>query len=247
MKTLKNLAAFLLILASVSAFSRPSNITIRLNSNRTFKLIFDRSVYTRSSSYYLQNVYDGYHEIAVYEEKPGNRHRYGNGERLVFSGRIFVPENKNIEAVVDKRSGYQVVRESLLHPYNHNNQGHNNHDHRGDHGVNNYGNHGYNGDYRQNYGMNEDQFRILLRTIDEKSFNSSKVEIVKTALIHHRVSSRQVLEIARRLTFESAKLDIAKYAYNRTIDPENYFLVNSAFYFASSSEELGRYIRSGRF
>jgi hypothetical protein len=43
-------------------------------------------------------------------------------------------------------------------------------------------------------------------------------------------------------TFENNRLDIAKYAYGKTVDKRNYSVVNDAFTF-NSKEKLDQYIR----
>ena len=44
------------------------------------------------------------------------------------------------------------------------------------------------------------------------------------------------------LSFDSAKLDYAKFAYNKTYDIGNYYKLNDAFDFSSSIDELNAYI-----
>ena len=56
--------------------------------------------------------------------------------------------------------------------------------------------------------------------------------------------SAQVKEIMLMFNFEETRLDFAKFAYGRTYDIGNYFVVNDAFTFESSIDELGDYINS---
>jgi hypothetical protein len=44
------------------------------------------------------------------------------------------------------------------------------------------------------------------------------------------------------LSFESTRLDFAKFAYTYTLDKENYYMVNNAFSFSSSVAELNNFI-----
>jgi hypothetical protein len=43
-------------------------------------------------------------------------------------------------------------------------------------------------------------------------------------------------------SFESSRLEFAKFAYKYTWDINNYFLLNDAFDFESSIDELNKYI-----
>ena len=46
--------------------------------------------------------------------------------------------------------------------------------------------------------------------------------------------------------FESNKLEVAKSAYRKTVDKQNYYQLNDALTFSSSKEELARFIRESR-
>jgi len=50
------------------------------------------------------------------------------------------------------------------------------------------------------------------------------------------------MELLSMFNHESNRLDLAKSAYNNTVDPENFFIVNEAFHFSSSIRELNRFI-----
>ena len=44
------------------------------------------------------------------------------------------------------------------------------------------------------------------------------------------------------MSFEDTRLELAKAAYYKTVDTENYFIVNKEFWFSSSVDELSRYL-----
>lgn len=79
--------------------------------------------------------------------------------------------------------------------------------------------------------------------INQESFDSDKRTIVKQYLRDNNITSQGVLKIIRALDFENSRLTIAKLAYQNTVDPENYFIVNQGFQFSSSSRALSSYIR----
>ncbi|MCF8372573.1 MAG: DUF4476 domain-containing protein [Bacteroidales bacterium] len=58
------------------------------------------------------------------------------------------------------------------------------------------------------------------------------------------MSSEQVLELLQMLSFDSYRLDLAKYAYIYTVDKHNYYIVNNAFTFSSNITALNQYILS---
>ena len=74
--------------------------------------------------------------------------------------------------------------------------------------------------------------------MDSKSFESTKISIAKQALSSQYVTSNQVKTLLGLLWFDSSKLDLAKFAYSHTLDPQRYFVVNDAFTFESSITDL---------
>lgn len=54
----------------------------------------------------------------------------------------------------------------------------------------------------------------------------------------------QVKELLALFSYEDSKLELAKYAYDYTVDKGNYFMVNEAFSYSSSKESLMDYIKN---
>lgn len=103
---------------------------------------------------------------------------------------------------------------------------------------------GYNGPTGCPYPMTPQDFSGIKASIMSKSFESTKLEIAKQVLGQRCMTSGQVTEIMSCFDFESTKLDFAKFAYGRTYDLGNYYMVNDAFTFESSINDLNRYINS---
>lgn len=94
--------------------------------------------------------------------------------------------------------------------------------------------------------MNDGDFTSAKSSIKSKSFEDSKMTLAKQIISNNCLSTAQVKEIMQIFSFEDTKLDLAKYAYNKTIDPNNYFKLNDAFTFESSIEELDAYIQKNK-
>jgi hypothetical protein len=90
--------------------------------------------------------------------------------------------------------------------------------------------------------IKEDDFKDLKKSINSRNFETSNISIVKTAIDKNYFSSEQIRELLSYFTFESTKLDIAKYSYQKVCDKKNFFKVYDAFNFDSSIEELKNYI-----
>ncbi|MEM6263536.1 MAG: DUF4476 domain-containing protein [Bacteroidota bacterium] len=103
---------------------------------------------------------------------------------------------------------------------------------------------GYNGPIGCPVPMETFQFSQVKRSIDEKAFEQSKLTIAKQVLANNCLTSAQVQELLGQFTFESTRLEFAKFCYGRTHDIGNYYVVNDAFDFESSIDELNEYIQA---
>lgn len=90
------------------------------------------------------------------------------------------------------------------------------------------------------------QFNNALAAIRNVSFESTRLTVARQILDNNLVTAEQMREIVESFTFESGKLEIAKYGFHRTIDPQNYYVVNSAFTFESSIRDLVNYTTYNR-
>jgi len=95
---------------------------------------------------------------------------------------------------------------------------------------------GGNGNYRA--PMNQNDFNQLLGTIESKSFESTKQQIALGAISNSYFTSEQIRQMLNVFTFESTKIEVAKKAYERVIDPEKFYVVYNSFTFESSIDNL---------
>jgi hypothetical protein len=88
------------------------------------------------------------------------------------------------------------------------------------------------------------RFGEALNHIEKQCFDSDKLRVARQALRGQLLSTDMVMQVMNAMTFDSYKLDFAKWAYLNTVDPGRYYLVSDAFTFSSSARELDHYIRS---
>jgi hypothetical protein len=103
---------------------------------------------------------------------------------------------------------------------------------------------GYNGPVGCPWPMDQGTFSSAQSTINGQSFESNKLQVAKQVLGSNCMTSAQVAQIMQVFDFEDTRLQFAKFAYGRTFDIGNYFVVNNAFDFSSSVDELNAYIAS---
>jgi hypothetical protein len=101
---------------------------------------------------------------------------------------------------------------------------------------------GYNGRTGCDYPMTNDRFIQVRESISGKDFEDSKLTVAKQVMKSNCLLVSQVKEIMLLFDFESTRLDFAKDAYAYTYDLDNYYLLNDAFDFESSIDELNDFI-----
>jgi hypothetical protein len=91
-------------------------------------------------------------------------------------------------------------------------------------------------------GMNGYDFDQLIRSIDNAAFDQTKLAIARSAIERNAVSTQQIAQIMTRFSFDSHRLELAKFAYGYCIDPQNYYQLTSQFDFESNARDLMAYI-----
>ncbi len=90
--------------------------------------------------------------------------------------------------------------------------------------------------------VSSEKFAEIVSAIKSQTVESYKVEKGKSIVKKHMFTSKQVAEMCNLFKIESYKLDFAKFAYDYTVDKDNYFNVGKTFKIASYSRELDEYI-----
>jgi len=103
---------------------------------------------------------------------------------------------------------------------------------------------GYSGMIGCPWPMDQGTFANAMATVNGQSFEENKFQIAQQVFNSNCMTVNQVTQIIGLFSFEDTKLDFAKYAYGRTYDLSNYFMVNNTFSFSSSVDELNAYINS---
>lgn len=108
----------------------------------------------------------------------------------------------------------------------------------------NNNNNSWNPNLNANLCMDNATFQSLINAVKNTPFDDNRIQIMETALINFSVQTNQVKQLLQHITFESNKLKLAKFCYNKTVDRQNYFNIYTVFTFSSSVQELNKYIAS---
>lgn len=94
--------------------------------------------------------------------------------------------------------------------------------------------------------MDAQMFADAKQSILSSNFDETKLSTAKTVLSSNYVNTSQVMEICKMFSFENTKLSFAKFAYDRTVDQQNYFRVSNVFDFDASKKSLNEYVSKGK-
>jgi hypothetical protein len=250
MKKLIFTLALSLSLSGAFAFRGMSELNIKMFDNSSFYLVLDNITYnTTQQNYSISELSSGNHFLKVVKLRPYfSGFGYSYQQKTVFSGSIYIPSNMKIFSMISNFNKFIIVSSSALlgtndAPNEYEPTGYyDNYDDfsSGEEGTS------YNGPSGYGYGYSPviapANFSALISIISNSSFDSSKQTLAKQAIASNWFTSAQVYQMLKLFTFESSKLAVAKLAYAKTIDKGNYFMVNDAFTFESSIEELSSFI-----
>ncbi len=88
--------------------------------------------------------------------------------------------------------------------------------------------------------LSTSDFSSALSSIKARSSEEGKLSSAKQILSSNCFAVEQVKQVIRLFTTESVKLDLAKFAFDHTLDKGNYFKLNSEFKEESSIDELSK-------
>lgn len=207
----------------------------------------------RDNSVMLESLQPGYHTIKVYKERRrggwnvfggDGRNRDRGRERVLYSGSVYIKARTFVDIVIN-RFGKALVDEQRI-----DNNGRwdgdrdgrydddDDYDHDNDNG----------GGWNNGYGnvMREREFSAAKEQIKKEWFENTRLTVAKQVIDGNSFTTQQVKELMFLFTFENNRLEIAKYAYRRTVDKQNYYQLNDALTFNSNKEELARFIRESK-
>ncbi len=219
MKKLFYLPLIVALFTSTALNANKSELTLRMYDNNPFDVsINGRSFHHAPQQITFSNIIPGRNHIRIFKYRRSSSGFVHPNPRVVFDGYVNIRPGLSIYAVINHRGRFVVEKQHALHRVPHRPHVH-----------------------HLPYMSNRD-FQLLVRSIKSKSFDSSKLSVAKQAVSAHSVKSIQVRQLLDLFSFESNKLELAKFAYHYTYDKHRYFLVNDAFTFSSSVRALNTYI-----
>lgn len=225
------------LFCSVIVFGQ-SKLSISSTGNADIRVMIDGKKYTASNNMVMvNNLKNGNHSVKVFRlQNDRNRNQANNRNpayQLVYSGNVFVKPQYHLDIMIN-RFGKAFVDEQLI-------SGGYNDDDDDDWGVDN------NDQYYDRYSrraMEKAAFDQLKQSLRKENFDDTRLRVARQVVSSNFFTAAQVKELVSLFSFEDSRLEMAKYAYDNTIDKGNYFMVGEAFNFSSTKESLMNYIQT---
>lgn len=235
----------LFMVVSCRAIAGDSSLQISLYDDGDFTVVFDDVSYPDQGNLAVfDNINAGEHYLKITKASASVPMK----DDVLFEGKVKIPVGQFVYAVIDEYNAFTIYKKVPV------TKGRCDYDcsyyriiGRGQkinekHGERHDEHHGDIDAACRYKAMKDEDFKKFTKTVGNRNFESTNVEISKAMLDKNTLTSAQVKELMSYFTFESNMLDVAKYAYSHTCDQKNYFVVFDVFTFQSSIEELKNYI-----
>lgn len=250
MKKIFTLLVSSLFSLSLLAFEG-SRLTISSpGTSRELKVEIDGRLFTmQNNAVTIGFLQDGLHDVKIFREKQGFRDRdrfdQGNGKRfgsdrrreIIYSSTIMLRRGFHLDITIN-RFGKVMTDERRIDV---NDEWYNEEDEYYDR---------EDGGWNNNRGglntMSGREFESLKEALRREWFENNRLTSVRNVTEKTNFTTQQVKELMQLFVFESNRVEVAKAAYNKTLDKHNYFQLNELLTFSSSKEDLARYIRECR-
>lgn len=217
---------------SISVFALPykTKLTVSTKGQKESTILVDGRSYTdkENDDIVVKNLAVGSHNIKVYQQT--NNSWFNKKSTLIYDGNVYVRPQSNTIVSINRNGKANITDKPIAQTaYD---------------GPSNSQNGGWN--YNHPQAMNDRGFDQMRYAINNNRYESEKVVIAKEAISQNYFVADQVKTLLESFNYESNKLDIAKYMYDRTLDKENYYTVMNGLNYSSSKDELAAFIRRAR-
>lgn len=218
---------FVFIVLTNLSFS--SELFVKVNANGAFYAQLGiQNVNSFTNIFRFFDLNQGYHNLTIYKNS-SNMQFYSSSINIDFNQRLICEiDNFGNLTIVAKETINYVNWYTCITTNNSNWNGNNN------------------GNWNNNSGNNNSSidtgYQAFLKILEEDAFDSGKMQKAKSYISKTSLSASQIAEITGKFSFDSGKLEWAKYAYQFCYDKQNYFMLESVFSFKSSYNDLQKFI-----
>ncbi len=238
---------FTLLVGSLCSLSLPASESSHLSifteyNAMKLKIEVDgQRILMRGNSVTLNNLPEGSHNVRVYREKRKDRFtsRFDPVYEIIYATSVYLGRDFQVDITI---SGSGRV---FMNSYRIDNDFDCQEGKKGDYGYNGADDNAYGGEWNNGYGnvMSNREFNQVKEQIRKEWMESNKMISVKTVMDRNNFTTQQVYDLMLLFTFESNRMEVAKYAYCKIVDKQKIYLLMDALTFSSSKDELARFIR----
>jgi hypothetical protein len=229
MKKIFTLISGLALSLSLFAYdgTRLSFSTIGNANNYRFE-IDGRKVDMRGNSITLKNLSEGTHNVRIFKER-GRGGLFAKKTDLIYASAIFICNGYHTDITLN-RFDKVFVDERRIQPQD---------DWNGD------DNYDDDDSWESGYAnvMSAKDFDMVKKQISSEWSERNRLNSAKVIVDKCNFTTQQVKELMQLFSFESNRLELAKYAFKKTVDQQNYYQLNDALTFQNSKDELARFVR----
>ncbi|WP_205512252.1 DUF4476 domain-containing protein [Longitalea arenae] len=243
----KTCLQILLVLLAFTAVARDgaNDGIISITSLSPADMLFEvdgRQYPFNNNSLTLRNITAGYHQVKVYVKKPKT---LPGPQTMIYSKNVYVKPKYYVDIVIN-RFNRALIDEQQIVDNRYDTDDRNNQNNATVPNIKDprYNNFPRNNNNTAPRAIDDVTFASFMETIKHESFDDSRMAIARSGIDQNYFTAAQAKQLISLFSFESSKLEIAKYMYGKITDPKNYFIVYNAFTFSKSKEELGEYIRN---
>ncbi len=227
MKTAITLITFLALSLFGPEASAVTNSKLHLNlfNDGDFVVVVDGVRYTDvRGGLDIHNLRAGTHQVRIVEVFRGRGKRGQQGREVLYNGSVNIPFRSAVFARLTNDFRLRVTEVKKLQqpvqrrPVYRNNRG------------------------NRNNGGGYNAFLATKNRMIQEPFDRNRLQIAKQFVRTRNVTSAEVAQLMRTMSFDRSKVALAKFAYPFTIDQHNYRQVNRSFTFDSSVRELNRFL-----
>ncbi|HPG11687.1 MAG TPA: DUF4476 domain-containing protein [Chitinophagaceae bacterium] len=233
MKKIFTLLSFLAFSLSLLAFDGSRLSISAVSTSTVLKVEVDgREFSMKDNSLTLGYLSQGRHHVKISREKTRNGFR--TSKMVIYNSDVFLKKGYHLDITVN-RFGKVLMDEQIIDQRS---EWYNDEDDYYDDDR---------GGWKQSNIMSSQDFNVLADQLRREWYEANRLKSAKFIIDKNYFTSAQVKELMLLFTFENNRLEIAKYAYDKTVDQRNYYVVNDALSFGNSRDELTKVVRTPRF
>lgn len=245
-KLLFTLILMAVTVANLFAQSRRSIIKVRLSDNSRLAVsINDRYYDKQGTSITIGDLPAGRHYIKIYRYVPYATGRGGKA-RVVYSGGIRLSEGTISEFTYDVRRNEIYATTEFIDDTYDDRRDDRRDDRYDDRRDDRYEEHDDIYNNRRGRVWTQQDMSDLKKRADDRMMDGEKQKLMQSVLQDRRYTTEQMRTMLNWLSFESTKVEVAKWGYDNVSDKQNYWKLESEFTFSSSKDEFNNYINGRR-